>query len=293
MKKDKFRNIFILFFMLLSLFVLRNVYADSGWDSSYDSGGSSSSSSSWDSSSYDWDYGSSSHDDESSSSDSPKGSVLEGVICFTIFIVVNIVIFKGLVVSNKNLNNKSNSSIYHDISLETLNEILPDETIENLKKIVYHKFIEIQEAWMNFDYDKLRELCTDELYNSYVSQLEVLKLKNGQNIMKYFTLENIKILDVRVDNEVIIVNVYMRIKFYDYVIDKKTNRAIRGSKNKRICNNYEMEFVRKQNIENMRCPNCGAPITHNTSGECEYCGSTIVKSADDFVLSKKTNVNKE
>ena len=55
-----------------------------------------------------------------------------------------------------------------------------------------------------------------------------------------------------------------------------------------------MTFVIKKgdakSIKN--CPSCGAPFEHNASGICEYCGSTIIKEADELVLSKKTNINR-
>jgi len=44
---------------------------------------------------------------------------------------------------------------------------------------------------MNLDYEALSKLCTNELYNFYKADLEVLKLKNGQNIMSDFNLQTI------------------------------------------------------------------------------------------------------
>ena len=41
---------------------------------------------------------------------------------------------------------------------------------------------------MEFDYNKLKEILSDELYNPYEVDLEVLKTKNQKNIMKDFEL---------------------------------------------------------------------------------------------------------
>ena len=41
-----------------------------------------------------------------------------------------------------------------------------------------------------------------------------------------------------------------------------------------------------------KCPNCGAKMKIVTSGKCEYCDSTIVTKASEFVLSEKHSVNK-
>ena len=43
--------------------------------------------------------------------------------------------------------------------------------------IFYNLFYEVQMAWMNFDYTKLKELCSDELYNSLRRELEEIEKK--------------------------------------------------------------------------------------------------------------------
>lgn len=270
--------------VVFSVLVFSGVRADSGWDSSYDSGSSSwDSDSSWSSSSWDSDYGSYDGDGEASA-----------IVIF--IIIVFIIVMICILGDGKSTKQMSlTQSKYNDISEEELKKILPKLSLKYLKDATYEKFVEIQNAWMDFDYERLRELCTDELYNSYKSQLEVLKIKNGQNIMSDFRLIDIKIYEVTENVGMVSVKVYMQVNFYDYVIDTKTKKVTRGNKNNKICNEYEMTFVRKKEDirKDISCPNCGAPITHNTSGECEYCGSTIVKAADDFVLSKKTNIKNQ
>ena len=41
--------------------------------------------------------------------------------------------------------------------------VMPGNTLSSLKTMAYDNFLKVQKAWMNFEYDKLRELCTDEL----------------------------------------------------------------------------------------------------------------------------------
>ena len=183
---------------------------------------------------------------------------------------------------------------YKDITLEDLQKCLPDKTLEQVKEDAFACFVNIQEAWMNFDYDALREYCTDELYNTYVSQLETLKLKNGQNIMSDYQNLDMKIVNITSENNVISLIVYAEIRFHDYVINMKTNEVIRGTKERLMTNHYLMTFVIKKSDTKslLNCPSCGAPFNHNASGVCEYCGSTIIKEADTLVLSKKTNINR-
>lgn len=280
--KNLLKKLLILLLIITPFAITLNVKADSGWDSDYDSGGSS-----WSSSSSDWDSSSSSSYSGESSLDP-----ISFIILLAIFLLVYFLVVKKKVLSKGNLNIPN--SQYQDISKDRLKAILPNLTLDYLKKMAFDKFVEIQNAWMEFDYDKIRELCTDELYNSYTSQLDILKIKNGKNIMSDYKAIETKITDIVEQNGNVSVTVYMKVSFYDYVIDTNTNAVTRGTKDNKIVNNYIMTFVRSKDAINkdISCPNCGAPVTANTSGECEYCGSTIVKDANDFVLSKKTNVNK-
>ena len=272
--------------------------ADSGWDSDYDSGGgwsSSDSGGSWDSS----DSWSSSGYDYDSYSGGSGGEV------FTMLVFAVIIVIIILAVNSNKYNeppdvysyeSKTKSEIRRqDISQADVKAILPDEDLGSLKHMAFGKFVEIQKAWMDFNYDMLRVLCTDELYNTYKTQLETLQIKNGKNIMTQFDQEEIRIIDVTEENDMVTVRVYLRVTFYDYVINNKSKEVIRGQKDHPLTNNYEMEFVRKKNTEKrqIKCPNCGAKVFVVTSKKCEYCNTTIVAPASEFVLSKKTNVNKK
>ena len=83
---------------------------------------------------------------------------------------------------------------------------------------------------MNFDYDKLQELCSDELYNSYKKELEVLMFKNDQNIMNSFHLKEISIENVIEQKDYLEISIYLDITFKDYVIDRSTKKVIQGNK---------------------------------------------------------------
>lgn len=281
--------------IIISLTTITAVRADSGWDSSYDSGGFDSGG--WDSGGWDsgydsggWSSSSSSHYHSSSSDDS-------AFLAFIVIIIFTFLIIYAINKRTKNISTMNNkveikSDMFTDVDEKLVAEMLPGYTLSKLKKELFNKFVEIQIAWMNFNYKKLRTLCTDELYNSYLSQLEVLKVKNGQNIMEYFDNIATKVYEIKKENNVITIEAFMAVTFYDYVINTKTGAVTRGSKNTRITNNYKMTFVVSNSKKNIKkCPSCGAPIKKGSSTTCEYCNSTIVKQSTDFVLSKKTNIN--
>ena len=173
---------------------------------------------------------------------------------------------------------------YSDCSSSMLEEV--DVTdIDKIKDELYQKFIDVQNAWMEFDYDSLSKLCSSELYSTYKAQLEVLKVKNGKNIMHDFKLNNISIISASKNGNMGRVKVYLDVTFYDYVIDCNTDIVIRGRKNVPVHNRYILEYTKKLEVlEN--CPSCGCKIT-NDDIKCPACGTNIINNSSDFVLASK------
>ena len=75
------------------------------------------------------------------------------------------------------------------------------------------------------------------------------------------------------------IKVLIKAKMKEYIIQKSTNKILRGN-NK---NFYEKEIVMtflKQNAEDKEgfmsnCPNCGAETTQTTLGRCRYCDTLV------------------
>ena len=119
-----------------------------------------------------------------------------------------------------------------------------------------------------------------------------LKLKNGKNIMSDFNNMGCKITNIREEAGNIILTTYLKASFYDYVINSKTGQVTRGKNDRKLTNNYIMTFIKSHDeVKLTNCPTCGAPIKGNTSRVCEYCDSTIISNSNEFVMSKKTNIN--
>ena len=257
------------------------VSADSGWDNDYSSSSSSSSSS------YD-------HDSSSSGGNS-KTSKVDIIFIVTLVSMISIYGIYLLITEGIKPKKKTNSISSNRIMKKTYNiskidikKYFPDKTEDTLAKELYDKFVSVQEAWMNFDYNKLQELCTSELYESYKSDLEILKKENGKNIMSDFKYGSSKIVEISESNNILTVKMLLNVSFYDYVINTETNKVIKGFKDRKYYNDYELDFIcTKTNIN--KCPNCGATINSGDK-ECNYCHNIIDNNYKDFVLSKKTKI---
>lgn len=284
-KKRIFITIISIFSLVAITFVIPNVKADSGWDSSYDGGGSSWSSgggSSWSSGggSSSWSSGS------GSSSGSYSGSsftFLLVIICVILFIYFT----RNNTTGYKTSIRVSREALYREIE----DDKILGMSLEEFKALVFERYKDIQIAWMNFDYDTLRKLTTDEIYNSYKMQLDVLRMKKQKNIMKDFELKGVKIYKAENVNGMLNVSAYLNVEMYDYVTNEN-DKVVRGSSSKKINIEYEITFVKKENTnEETICPNCGAKVDVVTGAKCEYCGSVVVVDAKEYVMSKKTCVN--
>ncbi len=278
--------------IIISLFfggMMLTPKADSGWDSSYDSSWDSrwDSSSSWDNDSG-WDSSSSWDRDYSSSSSYHGSSSSSGsLVSLIIFIVIIIIVFNVLRSTGKPSSSPIN--MYQDLDDEILKKYGINKS--EFKKMVYDKYVSIQKDWMNFNYKGLQSNLTDELYNTYKMQLEALKLKKQKNIMDDFNLIDCRIISVNEINGLLNVNAFLRVEMHDYVVDEK-EEVVRGNKNALIDIEYVITFVKSSSSDDkeVMCPNCGAKIDAVARGKCEYCGSTVVVNAKDFVMSKKTCV---
>lgn len=268
--------------------------ADAGYHSSY-SGGSHSRSSSHSSSS----SRKSSSSSSSSRSSSSSSDGIVAVISFISFFAFAVVI---IIISTKN-NTKNRKTITRNNSIAVMNN---PRAIEEIKKYIpnfnpqeflsngYNIFVRIEEAWMNFELEKVRDVITDEMFNMYQSQLTSMEMKGEQNIMKDFKLLNCAIMQAVKQNGILEVKTRYVIEFYDYIINKDTKQVVRGNSNRKIRMYYEFTFIENVEKEKLeKCPNCGAPINISSAGICEYCNSKLVDDSTSWIMSKKISFDQE
>lgn len=274
-----------LLFGTLFLLNLDNIKADSGWDVDFDTGGSDWGGSSWSSS--DWDSGYSYSGSSSSGSSSSFG--------FVVFIIIVVIIIYYLKYNNVTTTSKYIPEYkYSPIDEEYIKKYIDDFNKQKFLDDAYQIYLDTQKAWSNFDTKSLRNLLTDELFNTYNMQLKALKAKKQKNIMSDFALEKIDTTAINVSNNQITMKVVLEVSFFDYVVDI-SNNVLRGNKNHKVSVTYELTFVSTINKkETKNCPSCGAPINKNSaSNVCEYCNSTLVKNTYSWVLAKKENKRQE
>ena len=271
------RNILILVLCLFLVGIFATTYkvstvgADSGFDSSWDSGS---------------DFGGSDWGDSDSSG---GGDIF--VIIYLLFehpilaLILAAIIVISIISANKKQKQIIEKALNSKLELLNVNNFPEDKQLEIQAFNIYK---ELQYAWMNFDEDTIRKLTTDEMYNMYLMQLDTLKVKKQKNLMYDIKYLGSNIVDRYEDNgqETIVIN--MQVSCYDFLIDTNTKKVIRGIASKINYYNYELTFVKTtDNKELDVCPQCGAPVKGNNSGVCDYCKSTLISNNYTLVMSKK------
>ncbi len=282
-KNKKIVCLSLILLFIIGLFSINyiRVRADSGWDSSYDS---DSGSSSWDSSSSSSSYSSSNSSNNSKMSKKDYWDVTKIMILWIspwIIITIISLIYNGI-------KRKKHPELY----VLNTNVDIPGFNKDEFLDLTYKLFVDVQNAWSSFDYDTLQKLLSDELYNTYKTQLKALNLKHEKNVMHEFELVSNKIHYYFRSEKEYTIETELTVKFYDYIVNSN-NKVIRGNDSNRLIMTYHLTFIKSVCDKDNKCPNCKAPLEYSASSICPYCKSTIICDCHDFVLSKKQAISQK
>jgi DNA-directed RNA polymerase subunit RPC12/RpoP len=257
----------------------RSLATDSGFDSSFDSGGG------FDSGGSSWDYG-------GSSSGGSGEMTIGGAIFTMIAVIFIIVIFSLLAVGVGASGNTSTAS-----NLTTLSSAPPNEleliskygyNPETIVLVCYNRYVDIQTAWASNDIEKAKDILTNDLYNMYKGEIATLKAKKQRNAMSDFKYVDGKVLSVTETNNTLNIKIALQVDCKDYMVDERSNSVVRGDSSRINHYDYRMTYVLSKSESTDKCPNCNAKLKgKGNTVKCEYCGSTIVRKTNNVVLAEK------
>jgi len=212
-----------------------------------------------------------------------------------VFVIVLVIIILLAIYYNSKDKRKHNTtamgiSLFRHLELpkEQIQAILGDVDVDVLLTDRFNQFVDIQNGWMNFKYDYLREKLTDEMYNQYAMQLDTMQLKNQQNIMYDYTFFEGMITNLTKEGNKVTMTMQIVTSFFDYIMEN--GNVVRGKKDKKVIMLYELTFVKTLG-HNGICPNCGAKLPK--TNVCEYCHSVVPNSGSDWVLAKKQTLQQK
>lgn len=175
-------------------------------------------------------------------------------------------------------------------------------TIEEFKKwepsfeesMFYSKinlvFIKLMTARMTDKLEEVKHLISDDLYEKEKKRLKDNQENGIKQMYDELNVKDSEIVDIKVNENVYIIKVCLHSRYMDYIINLSNGNLVSGNNSARVQRDYMLIFEKKKDAKEQgiirRCPGCGASINVNSSGICEYCGTTYNLEHYDWILSQ-------
>ena len=177
-----------------------------------------------------------------------------------------------------------------------LNELIKNDTNFNegsFKSYVANVFVKLFTSVMLDELDNVKHFLSEDVYNQYKSKIDDLNNKGVRQIYDELNVKDSSIIKVSITDTDFIITVLITSRYMDYIVDKNSGNFISGNNQSRIEKNYTLIFTIKRNFLHQgvvrKCPGCGASISVNTSGKCEYCGTIYNLEKYDYILTSITS----
>lgn len=177
-----------------------------------------------------------------------------------------------------------------------LNELIKNDTNFNegsFKSYVANVFVKLFTSVMLDELDNVKHFLSEDVYNQYKSKIDDLNNKGVRQIYDELNVKDSSIIKVSITDTDFVITVLITSRYMDYMVDKNSGNFISGNNQSRIEKNYTLIFTKKRNFLQQgvvrKCPGCGASISVNTSGKCEYCGTIYNLEKYDYILTSITS----
>lgn len=150
-------------------------------------------------------------------------------------------------------------------------------------------FIKLMTARMIDKLEEVKHLLSEELYENEKKMIQQNKENGIKQMYDELNVKDSEIVDIKVNENVYIIKVCLHSRYMDYIINLSNGNLVSGNDTARIQRDYVLTFEKKKDAKEQgiirRCPGCGASINVNSSGICEYCGTTYNLEHYDWILS--------
>jgi|ERR1035437_47343 hypothetical protein len=162
-------------------------------------------------------------------------------------------------------------------------------------------FFLLQKAWMDRNVDEGRAYMSPGLYQSWKAQVDEMVSQHKKNVLENLVIAGEHVVKALHDENFDSISVRIDASCTDYEVDDQTGKeifAVGGKKADRPFTEY-WTFQRSAGAKTLvtggvtdkKCPNCGAPLDVNATGNCKYCGEVVTSGKFDWVLSKIDQAN--
>ncbi len=212
------------------------------------------------------------------------------------FIILIIVIVVCIFMLTK-LSKQENE--YMEVSNKYLKNIGKDYTKDQFASWAFQFYNQIILSVQHENYEYLRDVLADDLYNNYLISIKNAKDRNVKNIVEDMKPIFTKLVSLVIKDDLEIAKVWVKVSYLEYTMDITPSteenpikdRIIMGSKDHKLEKEYMLTLVKgRTEKESVACPNCGF-VTHIVSqNTCSRCGAVVVNRRYHWVLIGKEEI---
>jgi predicted lipid-binding transport protein (Tim44 family) len=154
-------------------------------------------------------------------------------------------------------------------------------------------FSTFQVAWSARDLSGVRGYLSDELYQTQLYWVQTYARERLRNITENARITRVELASVLRDAHYDSITIRVFATSLDYTVRDADGEVVSGSKSKPRAYSEYWTLLRGRGVHSKHtdpgppvCPNCGAPLAINMSGNCTYCKVKVTTGKFDWVLSR-------
>lgn len=165
----------------------------------------------------------------------------------------------------------------------------------SFKSYIDNIFVKLFTAVMLDELDTIKHFLSDNVYQEYQSKINDLKAKKVTQIYDELNVKTSNIESIEISDAEFKVSVNLTARYLDYLINSESGDFISGNNQTREEKKYRLVFIKKRTFSQQgivrKCPGCGASLSINTSGKCQYCDTIYNLDKYDYILESIININ--
>ena len=154
-------------------------------------------------------------------------------------------------------------------------------------------FFLLQRSWQDRNVDEGRAYMSPGLYMGWKTQVDQMTADHRKNVLESLYVQGMHIVGASHDANFDNITVRVDASAKDYDVNDETGKKISGDNNDTPFTEF-WTFTRSAGAKTLvgggitekKCPNCGAPLDVNATGQCKYCNEAVTSGKFDWVLSK-------
>ncbi|HWX41601.1 MAG TPA: Tim44-like domain-containing protein [Blastocatellia bacterium] len=166
----------------------------------------------------------------------------------------------------------------------------PGFSWERMNERANYIFYMISQAWTTLEWEKARPFETDNIFQMHRYWIEAYTRQRLRNVLDQIKVTRIEWVKIEQDAYYDALTARIAASELDYTVDA-AGKVVCGSPTKPRDFTEYWTFIKTRGGKPVEqrddhCPNCGAPLSVNMAGTCDFCGGKITSGDFDWVLSR-------